>query len=151
MRVRRDTVMGIPVEILEFEHGVETVERAARESGEPISRIIKTLLLRAGDEYVVVIARGDRRVDLERLSQALGRGVTMAKAREVMQILGVEVGAVTPLSERARSLRVIMDPAVLENDYVLCGGGSKNTLIKVRTEDLVRLLRPTFIDAFTQA
>jgi prolyl-tRNA editing enzyme YbaK/EbsC (Cys-tRNA(Pro) deacylase) len=87
--------MGIPVEILEFEHGVETVERAARESGKPISRIIKTLLLRAGDEYVVVIARGDRRVDLERLSQALGRGVTMAKAREVMQILGVEVGAVT--------------------------------------------------------
>ncbi|MFP3237196.1 MAG: YbaK/EbsC family protein [Vulcanisaeta sp.] len=149
MRLRRDTVMGVPVEILEFEHGVETVERAARESGEPVSRIVKTILLRVGDEYAVAIVRGDRRIDLKRLSHLLGRGVVMARAREVRQVLGVEVGAVTPLSERVKSLRVVMDPAILENDYVLCGGGSRNTLIKVRTEDLVQLLKPTFIDAFT--
>jgi Uncharacterized conserved protein len=65
MRLRKDTVMGVPVEILEFEHGVETVERAASESGEPVSRIVKTILLRVGDEYVVAIVRGDRRIDLE--------------------------------------------------------------------------------------
>ncbi|MCG2866765.1 MAG: YbaK/EbsC family protein, partial [Vulcanisaeta sp.] len=122
MRLRRDTVMGVPVEILEFEHGVETVERAARESGEPVSRIVKTILLRVGDEYAVAIVRGDRRIDLERLSHLLGRGVVMARAREVRQVLGVEVGAVTPFSERVKSLRVVMDPAILENDYVLCGG-----------------------------
>jgi Cys-tRNA(Pro) deacylase len=149
MRLRRDTVMGVPVEILEFEHGVETVERAARESGEPVSRIVKTILLRVGDEYAVAIVRGDRRIDLKRLSHLLGREAVMARAREVRQVLGVEVGAVTPFSERVKSLRVVMDPAILENDYVLCGGGSRNTLIKVRTEDLVQLLKPTFIDAFT--
>ena len=66
--------MGVPVEILEFEHGVETVESAASESGEPVSRIVKTILLRVGDEYVVAIVRGDRRIDLERLSHLLGRG-----------------------------------------------------------------------------
>ena len=141
--------MGVPVEILEFEHGVETVERAARESGEPVSRIVKTILLRVGDEYAVAIVRGDRRIDLKRLSHLLGREAVMARAREVRQVLGVEVGAVTPLSDRVKSLRVVMDPAILENDYVLCGGGSRNTLIKVRTEDLVQLLKPTFIDAFT--
>jgi Uncharacterized conserved protein len=123
MRLRRDTVMGVPVEILEFEHGVETVERAARESGEPVSRIVKIILLRVGDEYAVAIVRGDRRIDLKRLSHLLGRGVVMARAREVRQVLGVEVGAVTPFSERVKSLRVVMDPAILENDYVLCGGG----------------------------
>ncbi|WP_238376161.1 YbaK/EbsC family protein [Vulcanisaeta sp. EB80] len=63
MRLRRDTVMGVPIEILEFEHGVETVERAARESGEPVSRIVKTILLRVGDEYAVAIVRGDRRIN----------------------------------------------------------------------------------------
>jgi len=66
--------MGVPVEILEFEHGVETVESAASESGEPVSRIVKTILLRVGDEYVAAIVRGDRRIDLERLSHLLGRG-----------------------------------------------------------------------------
>ncbi len=37
--------MGLAVNILEFDHGVETVEAASRESGEPTSKIVKTLLL----------------------------------------------------------------------------------------------------------
>ncbi|ADY00728.1 YbaK/prolyl-tRNA synthetase associated region [Vulcanisaeta moutnovskia 768-28] len=60
----------------------------------------------------------------------LGKHVVMAKAREVRQVLGVDVGVVTPLSDKVLPLRVIMDPLVLENEYVLCGSGSRSTLIK---------------------
>ena len=143
--------MGLIVDVLEFDHGVETVEAASRESGEPMSRIVKTLLLKAGDEYVVAVVRGDNVIDFDRLSRALGKPVTMAKAREVRQVLGIDVGAVTPLSERVLSHKIIMDPSILENDYVLCGGGSRNTLIRINVKDLVNLLKPTFIDAFKRA
>ena len=143
--------MGLIVDVLEFDRGVETVEAASRESGEPMSRIVKTLLLRAGDEYVVAVVRGDNVIDFDRLSRALGKPVTMARAKEVRQVLGVDVGAVTPLSERVLSHRIIMDPSVLENDYVLCGGGSRNTLIRVSVRDLVNLLKPMLIDAFKRA
>ncbi len=81
----------------------------------------------------------------------MGKSVTMAKAREVKQVLGVDVGAVTPLSERVLSLKVVMDPSILENDYVLCGGGSRNTLMRINVKDLVNLLKPMFIDAFEKA
>ncbi|WP_069808365.1 aminoacyl-tRNA deacylase [Vulcanisaeta thermophila] len=148
VKVRRGVIMGVDVEILEFEGGTETVEKASQQSGEPISRIVKTLLLKAGDEYVVVIARGDRRVNLDALGRFLDKPVAMARAREVRQVLGVDVGAVTPLSEAVRRLRVIMDPSILENEYVLCGGGAKNVLIKVRVKDLVSLLNPEMLDAF---
>ncbi len=143
--------MGLTVNILEFDHGVETVEAASRESGEPTSKIVKTLLLKAGDEYLVAIARGDKVINFDKLSKALGKSVTMAKAREVRQVLGVDVGAVTPLSERVLSLKVIMDPSILENDYILCGGGSRNTLMRINVKDLVNLLKPMFIDAFEKA
>ncbi len=143
--------MGLIIDVLEFDRGVETVEDASRESGEPMSKIVKTLLLKANDEYLVAIVRGDRAINFEKLSRVLGKHVTMAKAKEVRQVLGVDVGAVTPLSDRVLSLRIIMDPSVLENEYVLCGGGSRNTLIKVNTMGLVNLLKPMFTDAFERA
>ncbi|WP_054842440.1 YbaK/EbsC family protein [Vulcanisaeta distributa] len=153
VKVRREVIMGLTVDVLEFDHGgVETVEAASRESGEPVGRIVKTLLLKAGDEYLVAIVRGgDKVINFDRLSKALGKSVAMAKAREVRQVLGVDVGAVTPLSERVLSLKVVMDPSILENDYVLCGGGSRNTLMRINVKDLVNLLKPMFIDAFDQA
>ncbi|MFB6470295.1 MAG: aminoacyl-tRNA deacylase [Vulcanisaeta sp. AZ3] len=150
VKTSKDIVMGVPVEVLEFEQGVETVESASRESGEPISKIVKTLLIKAGNEYAVMLVRGDKRVDLNKLSQLLGKEVVMAKAKEVKQVLGVEVGAVTPLSEHVKLLKVIMDPSILENEYILCGGGSKNKLFRVNVKDLVQLLKPEFLDAFTQ-
>ncbi|MGC8542765.1 MAG: aminoacyl-tRNA deacylase [Vulcanisaeta sp.] len=151
MKVRKEEIMGVPVEILEFDRGVETVESASRESGEPTSRIVKTLILKVDNEYVVAIVRGDRYVDLARLSTVLGKEVTMARAKEVKQVIGMEIGAVTPLNERVRSMRVIMDPSILENEYVLCGGGSKYTLMRIKVKDLVQLLKPEFLDVFTRA
>ncbi|MGC9180335.1 MAG: aminoacyl-tRNA deacylase [Vulcanisaeta sp.] len=148
VEVRRENIMGLTVDILEFNHGVETVESASRESGEPATKIVKTLLLKVDDEYLVAIVRGDKAINFDKLSMLLGKHAAMAKAREVRQVLGVDVGAVTPLSNKVLSLRVIMNPSVLENEYVLCGGGSRNTLIKINTRDLVDLLKPEFIDAF---
>lgn len=134
--------------MLEFSEGVETVEKASRASGAPPSAIVKTLLVKAGGGYAIVLARGDRRVDLEALSRALGVEVSMAKAREVREVLGVEPGAVTPLSEAAARLRVIADPGILEHEYVLAGGGTANSLIKAKTADLVKALKPQFLDSF---
>ncbi len=148
MRSYRAQLLGVDVEILEFDEGVETVERAAKASGAPPDSIIKTLLVKAGGQYVVVLARGTVRVDMDALSRALGAPAAMAKAKEVREVLGVEPGAVTPLSERVKALKVIADPGILQYEYVLAGGGATNKLIKVKVADLVNALRPTFLEVF---
>lgn len=148
MRTYKSQMLGVDVEVLEFDEGVETVERAAKASGAPPDSIVKTLLVKAGGQYVVVLARGVVRIDLEALSRALGAQATMAKAREVKEVLGVEPGAVTPLSERVKALKVIADPGILRHEYVLAGGGAVNKLIKVRVADLVNVLRPVFLEVF---
>ncbi len=148
MRSYKAQMLGVDVEVLEFDEGVETVERAARASGVPPDSIVKTLLVRAGDKYVVVLARGTVRVDMEALSSALGVQAAMAKAKEVREVLGVEPGAVTPLSERVKALKVIADPGLLQYERVLAGGGAVNKLIRVRVADLVNALQPTFLEVF---
>jgi prolyl-tRNA editing enzyme YbaK/EbsC (Cys-tRNA(Pro) deacylase) len=144
----RSSIEGIEVEVLEFTDTVETVEKASRLSGYPVSQIVKTLLLKAGRDYIVIVARGDRKIDLEKAKQILGTKTTLATPREVNTVLGVEVGAVTPYLPRIKSLRVILDPAILEHEYIVCGGGSLNRLYKVKTRDLLKYLNPEIIDIF---
>lgn len=144
----RSSIEGIEVEVLEFTDTVETVEKASRLSGYPVSQIVKTLLLKAGRDYIVIVARGDRKIDLEKAKQILGTKTTLATPREVNTILGVEVGAVTPFLPRIKSLRVILDPAILEHEYIVCGGGSLNRLYRVKTRDLLKYLNPEIIDIF---
>lgn len=145
----RSNVEGVEVEVLELTGTVETVEKASRLSGYPVSQIVKTLLLRAGGDYIVAVARGDRRVDLKRATQLLGSRATLATPREVKSVLGVDVGAVTPLLPRIKSLRVIVDPAILEHEYIVCGGGSLNRLYRIKTRDLVNYLNGEVVDIFT--
>ncbi|MGC8983417.1 MAG: aminoacyl-tRNA deacylase [Desulfurococcaceae archaeon] len=147
-RTWREVVEGIEVEVLEFEGTVESVEKASRLSGEPPSRIAKTLLLKTEGGYVVAVVRGDRRVSFEKAAQVLGGPARLARPEEVKRVLGSEPGAVTPLSSSVKRLRVLLDPALLENEYVLCGGGSLNRLFKVRVRDLVEYLKPEVADAF---
>ena len=149
LKTWRSNVEGVEVEVLEFADTVETVEKASRLSGYPVSQIVKTLLLRAGKDYVVVVARGDRKVDFEKATRLLGVRTTLATPREVNTVLGVEVGAVTPLLPRIKSLRVIIDPAVLEHEYIVCGGGSLNRLYKIKTRELLNYLNPEVTDIFT--
>lgn len=148
LRYWRELVEGIEVLVLEFIDTVESVEKASRHSGEPPHRIIKTLLLKTSNGYIVAIARGDRRVDFKKASKLLNTNVTLARPEEVKNILNVDPGAVTPISRSVKNLRIILDPAILENEYILCGGGSTNRLYKVKTRDLVTYLKPEILDVF---
>jgi len=148
VRVWRDVVDGVDVEVMEFDDTVETVDKASELSGHPRSSIVKTLLLKVGEEYLVAVVRGDRRLDFNKAERALGGKVRLAKPDEILAVLGKEAGAVTPLSAKVKSLRVILDPAVLSQEFVVCGGGSLNRLYKVGVKDLVKYLNPLLVDAF---
>jgi prolyl-tRNA editing enzyme YbaK/EbsC (Cys-tRNA(Pro) deacylase) len=146
--VWRDVVDGVEVEVMEFNDTVESVEKASRLSGYPASLIVKTLLLRVGNGYLIAIARGDRRVDWSKAEKIFEKKVALAKPDEVKALLGVEVGAVTPISPKVKSFRVVLDPAILNQEFIVCGGGALNRLFKVKVKDLVNYLNPTLIDIF---
>jgi prolyl-tRNA editing enzyme YbaK/EbsC (Cys-tRNA(Pro) deacylase) len=92
-------------------------------------------------DYIVAIVRSDRRIDYGKASKAIGARIQLAKPSEVKAVLDVEVGAVTPLSSRIKQIQVIMDPAIAEQEYIVCGGGTVNKLYRVRVKDLIEYLK----------
>ncbi len=148
VKISRKVVEDLEVEVLEFEDTVETVEKASLLSGYPPEMIVKTLLLKACGTYLIAIVRGDRRIDYDKALRYLGSRPALANPAEVLRILGLEAGAVTPLNPLVKNTRVILDPAITAFSEVVCGGGSKNVLFKLRTKDLVDYLRPEIADIF---
>jgi len=136
-------------QMLEFTDTVETVSKACKLSGEPPNVIVKTLLMRVEDnDYIILIVRGDRRVDNIKLSRYLGSTAKLVAPDEVLRVLGVPAGAVSPLLDNVLKFRRLLDPKILEKEYVVCGGGDLNTLVRIVTEDLINYLKPEIVDVF---
>ncbi len=134
---------GIDAEILEFEDSVMGSQRAkemVKESG----LVIKTIVLMCDEaKPFICILRGERRVDLEKVKELTGcESLRLAKAKEVKQHVGYDVGGVPPFGH-LKNFETIVDEEVerLEDSQVLfSGGGSHYHLMRIRKGELMRVL-----------
>lgn len=83
------------LDIIELEQSTATVALAAEAHGVAPGQIAKTLSLRAGGTVVLVVARGDARLDNRKLRQAFGGRTKMLPADEVADLTGHPVGGVS--------------------------------------------------------
>ena len=137
-----DLVQRAGGEILNLEKPVKTVEQAVEASGFPKERIVKSIVLMSREGPILVVARGESRVSFKKLREIVGK-VRMAKPEEVLKITGYEVGSVPPVGV---DIRTIVDRRVLENDYVLGGGGSHNRLLKIDPGKIVEYQKAEVLD-----
>ena len=107
-----------------------------------MDQIVKSLLfLIEGGDPVLVIAAGTGRIDRRKLAAHFGinrRKTHFADAETVLELTGYPVGAVPPIGHR-QPLDVLVDPAVLDHETVLGGGGSGQALLRLDPQDILRL------------
>ncbi|MCS7126916.1 MAG: YbaK/EbsC family protein [Thaumarchaeota archaeon] len=115
-----------------------TVESAARSIGCDPAMIVKNVVFVGSVGPVVVLCSGDRSVDRSKLSQVLGERVRLATREEVERLTGYAAGGVPPFCHR-EGVRVLADTGVTRFEEVVTSGGSSDTLIRLRTDDLIRL------------
>ncbi|AFA38325.1 hypothetical protein Pogu_0298 [Pyrobaculum oguniense TE7] len=114
-------------EILRLGGLVRTVRQAARAVGVDERKIVKTLVVKCGDEYRAYILRGIKRLDLEAL------GCRLATPEEVQSVTGYQIGGVPPVL----AIPVFIDEELLGEDYVYGGGGDEYSLLRFKPRDLV--------------
>ncbi|MEM4523375.1 MAG: YbaK/EbsC family protein, partial [Nitrososphaeria archaeon] len=67
------------------------------------------------------------------------------KAKEVKEILGYEIGSVPPIFHKS-SVKVFIDERVLKYEYVIGGGGSTHSLLKIKSKDILNLTKALVCD-----
>lgn len=95
--------------------------------------------------YYLITVKGDKRVDLKEFRQRHGtRTLSFASAEDLMAMMGLIPGAVTPLgllNDEAHRVRCFLDEAFLEGDGRIGVHPNDNTAtVFLQAADLIRLL-----------
>jgi Ala-tRNA(Pro) deacylase len=124
----------------EVEHA-PTVEmaRAAQAAHIPGRQVAKGVVVRTGDQYMLVVIPASRRVELEQLQQWLGRDVALAdEAGSSALFPDCVLGAFPPIGS-AYGLETILDEDTLTGDDIYFEGGDHMTLVHVDATNWNRL------------
>jgi prolyl-tRNA editing enzyme YbaK/EbsC (Cys-tRNA(Pro) deacylase) len=123
---------GLEVEVVELADSTRTAAEAAAAVGCEVAQIVKSLVFVDGDEPLLCLCAGDRRVDTARL----GAAVRQATADEARSATGFAIGGVPPLGHD-RPLRTIADASLRRFDDVWCAAGTPRSVFNVETRALL--------------
>lgn len=135
-------------DIAVIDQGVSTatVAEAAQALGVTPGEIAKTLSLRVGDQVVLVVARGDARLDNAKAKAALGAKPRMLDAAEVEALTGHPVGGVCPFG-LATPLPIYCDVSLQAFETVYPAAGSRTTSVRIAPVRLIEITGAHWVDA----
>ncbi len=133
------------IAVLETVESSATVALAAAAHGVPPERIAKTLSLRVGDRAMLLVTRGDARLDNRKAKAALGGKPRMLDAEEVERLTGHPVGGVCPFG-LATPLPVYCDRSLLAFDEVVPAAGSIRSALRIAPARMAELVGAEWVD-----
>lgn len=122
-------------EILEFDAGTETVELAAQALGVEPALIAKTLAFKLKDRNILVMAKGDARIDNKKFKQQFQVKAKMMSPDEVLANTGHPVGGVCPFGLKT-DMSIYLDESLRAFEKVYPAAGSRNSCIEITPDDL---------------
>jgi Cys-tRNA(Pro)/Cys-tRNA(Cys) deacylase len=137
---------GIPFEVVRTERA-HSAEESAELQGIPLGALLRTIVVRRGDDdYVFVLVPGGRRFDWPKVRAHLGvRRLALPDAAEAHTVTGYERGAITPFGA-TRAWPVIADASIERLDRVAIGGGAHGVNLHLAPADLVAALGAEVVD-----
>jgi prolyl-tRNA editing enzyme YbaK/EbsC (Cys-tRNA(Pro) deacylase) len=136
---------GLDIPIIELDTSTATVALAAQAHQVEPGRIAKTLAFRLNDGRVVIlVTRGDTRIDHRKFKAALGRG-RMLSAEEVIELTGHPVGGVCPFG-LFRPIPIFLDASLHEFDEVLPAAGAIHSAVRISPATLAEVTDGQWVD-----
>jgi Cys-tRNA(Pro) deacylase len=127
------------------EHGGTAV--SAEALGVAEHEVVKTLVMQ--DDHgkpLIVLMHGDRKVSTRNLARQAGRkSVEPCRPEVAQRHSGYQIGGTSPFGTR-KALPVFMERSITQLPAVYINGGRRGLLVRLRTEDLVALLKPTLVE-----
>ena len=133
------------IAIIELNQSTATVALAAAAHGVEPGQIAKTLSLKIKDEVVLVVAKGDARLDNKKLKAAFGAKARMLSSDEVVMITGHPVGGVCPFGLE-HPLAVYCDISLKHYTEVLPAAGAIHSAVRIAPERMAQLTNATWVD-----
>jgi prolyl-tRNA editing enzyme YbaK/EbsC (Cys-tRNA(Pro) deacylase) len=132
--------------VFETEAATSTVQLAAQVHGVEPGQIAKTLCIRVNGEVLLLVTKGDARLDNQKSKTAFGGRPRMLGAEEVEQLTSHKVGGVCPFGLPA-PLPIYLDVSLKVYDVVIPAGGSTHASVRLTVDRLAELCGNRWTDA----
>jgi Cys-tRNA(Pro)/Cys-tRNA(Cys) deacylase len=112
---------------------------ASKVTGVSLEHITKSLVFKADGEPVLGVIPGDRKVDLAKLATAVGaQRVELVTFEEAERFSGYPPGG-TPPVHHTNIVKVVFDAELMRFNTIYGGGGSRDKLLELRVQDVLKL------------
>lgn len=131
--------------ILETELSTATVELAAKAHGVQPALIAKTMAFGLKDRKILIVTKGDARIDNRKFKDCFHEKASMLNPEEVLEITGHPVGGVCPFGLK-NPMDIYLDVSMKKFEYVFPAAGSTNSAVKITPGRLQEVTGGTWID-----
>ena len=127
------------LKILTLDTTARTAKDAAESLGCEVGAIVKSLVFRADDTFLICLIAGDKRCSLNKLKKVIGKkDVCMANADEVKVNTGFSIGGVAPVAH-LKKLNTLIDQSLGRFQIVFAAAGHPNSIFKIEYSQLVQM------------
>ena len=127
----------LKVEILNS--SARTAEDASSSLNCEVGAIVKSLLLRTDNDFILCLVSGDKRCSLNKVKKIINlKDVSMADADQVKEITGYTIGGVSPIGHLTK-VNILIDRNLDRFENIFAAAGHPNCIFKINFEQLIKL------------
>ena len=127
------------LEIIVLDKTARTARDAAIALNCEVGAIVKSLVLRADEGFLLCLVAGDKRCSLNKVKKITGKkNVCMADAEQVKSQTGFSIGGVAPVAHSNR-LEVLVDNSLGRFKVVFAAAGHPNSIFKINYNQLIKI------------
>ena len=134
------------LKIMELETSARTAQEASNSLNCNVGAIVKSLLFKCDQKYMLCLVSGDRKASLKKLKQNLNiKDIEMAKAENVKEITGYTIGGVSPVGH-LNKVDILIDNNLSRFDDLYAAAGHPNCVFKIDFKNLVQITNGIILD-----
>ena len=127
------------LKVIELEQTARTANDAATALGCKVGAIVKSLLFKAGENFILCLVSGDKRCSLNKLKKILNeKDVSMANPDDVKRVTGYTIGGVSPTGHLTK-IKIYIDENLKNFNSIFAAAGHPNAVFEIDFDNLKEL------------
>ena len=127
--------------VVELEDSAKTALDAANSLNCEVGAIVKSLLIKIENDFLLCLVSGDKRCSLNKLKKiSEKKNVRMASADEVKSQTGYTIGGVSPVGH-INKIQIFIDNSLSRFKDIFAAAGHPNAIFKINYEKLIQITK----------
>ena len=125
--------------VIILDSSARTALEAASSLGCEVGAIVKSLLFRTENSFILCLVAGDKKASLNKIKKTLNiKDVSMAAAEDVKTITGYTIGGVSPIGH-LKKIDIFIDNSLERFTSLFAAAGHPNCIFKIDFKNLQKI------------